>query len=82
MIMLEYDYDTDMWGETRAYCSEGVLRDLGERNAYWKQFEGKVQETSTQINHSFITAQGDDDGVFSYDRVVQLIVGYYRSLEA
>ena len=77
-----YDYDTDMWGETRAYCSEGVLRDLGERNAYWKQFEGKVQETSTQINHSFITAQGDDDGVFSYDRVVQLIVGYYRSLEA
>ncbi len=74
-----YDYDTDMWGETRRYCSDGVKRDLGQRNTYWEQFEGEVQEISNSVNNSFITSQGDEDGVFSYDRVVQLIVGYYRA---
>ena len=74
-----YDYDKDMWGETRAHCSDAVSRDLGERNRYWKQFEGKVQQVSTAVNDAFITIQGDEDGVFSYDRVVQLIVGYYQA---
>lgn len=74
-----YDYDTDMWGAVRQHCSKGMLRDLGQRNAYWKQFEGKTQEISSSINNSFLTSQGEEEGVFSYDRVVQLIVGYYRS---
>ena len=26
-----YDYDKDLWGETREACSDGVKRDLGER---------------------------------------------------
>ena len=74
-----YDYDTDMWGAVRQHCSKRMLRDLGQRNAYWKQFEGKTQEISSSINNSFLTSQGEEKGVFSYDRVVQLIVGYYRS---
>lgn len=74
-----YSYDKEMWGQTRAHCSEGVGRDLGERNEYWKQFEGPVQETSNKVNDQFITSQGDSDGVRSYDRVVNLIVGYYRA---
>lgn len=76
-----YDYDTDMWAVTREYCSEGVKRDLGQRNAYWDQFEGEVQDVSSSINNGFIASQGDEAGIFSYDRVVQLIVGYYRAGE-
>ena len=68
-----------MWGAVRQHCSKRMLRDLGQRNAYWKQFEGKTQEISSSINNSFLTSQGEEKGVFSYDRVVQLIVGYYRS---
>ena len=74
-----HGYDSDRWGEVRAHCSEGMLRDLEERDRYWKQFEGEVQQVSTTINNSFIQAQGDEDGVFSYGRVVQLIVGYYQA---
>lgn len=72
-----YDYDKDLWSEARAACSDGMKRDLAEGNRYWKQFEGKVQDISTNVNNSFIQAQGVEDGVFSYSRVVQLIVGYY-----
>ena len=72
-----YDYDKDLWGETREACSDGVKRDLGERNRYWKTFEGKVQEISNNVNNSFLTAQGQEKGVLSYDEVVSLIVSYY-----
>ena len=72
-----YGYDGEMGAEARSYCSEGVQRDLAASSRYWKQFEGKVQEVSTSVNNSFIASQGDDDGVLSYGRVVQLIVGYY-----
>lgn len=74
-----YDYDVEMWKETRAYCSEGMERDFAQQNTYWQQFEGKVQEVSSSINNSFISSQGDKDGVLSYNRVVQLIVGYYEA---
>ncbi len=70
-------YDQELWSEARAYCSEGMLRDLAAQNRYWEQFEGEVQQVSSSINNSFIAAQGDEDGVLSYDRVVQLILGYY-----
>lgn len=72
-----YAYDTELWRETRAACSEGVLRDLGERNRYWEAFEGKVQEISNSVNNSFLESQGQEKGVLSYDQVVSLIVSYY-----
>ena len=72
-----YTYNKGMWSAARANCSDGMLRDLAAQNSYWKQFEGEVQKISNTINDHFIQANGDKDGVFSYDRVVQLIVGYY-----
>lgn len=52
-------------GAVRQHCSKGMLRDLGQRNAYWKQFEGKTQEISSSINNSFLTSQGEEEGVFA-----------------
>lgn len=71
-----YDYDTELWGETRAACSDGVRRDLEERNRYWENFEGKVQEISNNVNNSFLQSQGQESGVLSYSEVVSLIVSY------
>lgn len=71
-----YDYDTELWGETRAACSDGVRRDLEERNRYWETFEGKVQEISSSVNNHFLQSQGQESGVFSYNEVVSLIVSY------
>ena len=73
-----YGYDEDMWLATRAYCSEGVKADLRQRNEYWAQFEGKVQEVSTAVNNTFLEIQGTDDGVLSYNRVVALLLAYYE----
>ncbi len=73
-----YAYDQDLWLATREYCSDGMKADLKQRNDYWEQFEGQVQEISDSINNSFIEIQGDNDGVLSYDRVVELLLAYYE----
>lgn len=72
-----YSYDQDLWQTVQSYVSEGMRKDLQAQNAYWDQFEGEVQEISSSINNSFIEAHGDEDGVLSYNRVVQLVLGYY-----
>ena len=73
-----YGYNQDMGREAASHCSETMMRDLRSGSEYWKQFEGKIRQTAEKVNDSFIQAQGIEDGVLSYGRVVQLIVGIYR----
>lgn len=73
-----YGYDAAAWQEARDLCSDGVLRDLAQRSAYWAQFEGPVQAVSTAVNDGFIKAQGVDDGVHSYGRAVNLLLAYFE----
>lgn len=73
-----YRYDPALWAAVRARCSDGVRRDLKQQNDYWEQFEGEVQEASSAVNNAFIQSQGVPEGVLSYDRVVALLVGWYR----
>lgn len=75
-----YAYDPDMSREVRATAvSEGMLRDIALQQEYWKQFEGEIKEVSTEVNNAFLTVQGEEDGVLSYDRVVALILAYYQT---
>lgn len=57
--------------------SEGVRRDLSYQSAYWKQFEGKVEETFTQMNETYLKLNGVSDGVQSYGRIVDLLLAYH-----
>lgn len=75
-------WDLSMADEA-AYTKIGVMipdsvrRDWEQNAVYWAQFEGPVQETSTQINDSYLQANYQEEGVRSYDRVTDLIVDYY-----
>lgn len=69
--------DKELWQKAVSLCSDGMIRDLKQRNAYWKSFEGEVMETSNDFNDSFIKANGVESGVFSYNRMVELLLRYY-----
>lgn len=71
-----YAADTAAWQEA-ARCSEGMRRDLARRTDYWAQFEGPVQDVSTEVNDSFIQANGDSEGVARYGQVTALLLAYY-----
>lgn len=72
-----YEADREGWNTAAAQCSEGMLRDLRQRSRYWKAFEGGVQEASTVVNDGFLQAQGQTEGVLTYDRAVELILAWY-----
>lgn len=72
-----YDYDQELWREAYSYLTEGMIADFGAENAYIHSHEGKVMETSTEVNDTFIKVQGVPDGALSYDRVTELILAYY-----
>lgn len=72
-----YKADKDLWRQAASACSDGVVRDLKQRNIYWDSFEGEVMDSSQDFNDSFIKANGVESGVLSYNQMVELMLRYY-----
>ncbi len=72
-----YKYDKELFKKAYSKCSSGVIRDLKQRNEYWKSFRGKVMDSSQQVNDTFIKANGVESGVLSYNEMVELMLRYY-----
>ena len=55
-----------------------VMEDLNANSLFWDQYEGKVAETATKVNDTYLKLHQQKDGVKSYGRVVDLMLAYYR----
>lgn len=74
-----YSADSELGQEIFDTLHPGVQRDFAYNSAYWKQFEGPVSEISGAVNDSYLKANGQDDGVKSYGRMVDLLLAEYRA---
>lgn len=74
-----YDADSDKYFELRKTYSEGVSRDLADNTAYWQRFETPVGEAVQEVNNTFLKANMQEDGVKSYGRMVDLLIGLWRA---
>ncbi len=72
-----YNADKTLCAKAKAHCSEGMLRDLRNKNAYWDAFEGEVAEVSQEVNDTFIKVNRDENGILSYGLMVELLLRYY-----
>jgi hypothetical protein len=74
-------YSTDSSAAKQVYAklSSGVLTDLSNNSAYWKQFEGPVAQVSSSVNDTYLRANKQQDGVKSYGRMVDLLLAEYRA---
>lgn len=57
--------------------SSSVINDLNHSSEFWKQFEGKVNEVSDDMNSNYLKANGVKEGTLSYGKVVNLLLTYY-----
>ncbi|MDI9471073.1 MAG: DUF3810 domain-containing protein [Bacillota bacterium] len=71
--------DHDLWLELWEPVPASIRADISRRNAYWKAFEGPVQETSTRVNDQVLKANRQHDGVQSYGRMVDLVLTWYET---
>lgn len=69
------DYDT--WYEIASSVDPRVNADLDENTRFWDAHRGTVSETTSELNDTFLKAEGLSEGVDSYDLVVDLIVTAY-----
>lgn len=70
--------DRESYLKLRGRLCEQAQEDLQENNAFWDRYEGKVAEVANQMNDVYLKANDQSDGVQSYGRMVDLMLGYYQ----
>ncbi|MCI6535777.1 MAG: DUF3810 domain-containing protein, partial [Lachnospiraceae bacterium] len=74
-----YKGDYDAWEEVRGELSAKAETDLQANHEFWARYDGTVAEVSNKVNDTYLKANGQKDGVKSYNRMVDLIVAYKRT---
>ena len=69
--------DADAAARIAAGIPASMRRDFAASDAYWKQFEGPVRQISENTNNTYLKANDQKDGVYSYGRMVDLVLAYY-----
>lgn len=73
-----YKYDKELHGELKKEYGDALKRDLIFINNYWKKFQGPVEKASTRMNDIYLKSNMQHDGVYSYGRMVDLLLAEYR----
>lgn len=74
-----YAADSELYYSLRETYSDGINRDLRNNHEFWQQFESPVSEVSKKVNNTFLQANMQHDGVKSYGRMVDLLIGLWRN---
>lgn len=73
-----YNADPERYQMLMAEYGEGLLNDLRNQQQYWSQFQGPAKKVADKINDTYLKLHGEEDGVQSYGRMVDLLLAEYR----
>lgn len=73
-----YDTDYELWKAVRSVLSPLAEPDLSANNAFWNSYESTLSEVSDQVNDTYLKLNGQEQGVQSYDRMVELVVAFFK----
>lgn len=76
-----YNHDKAKCMELTRLYSPGLKRDLAYIDKYWDSYEGPVQKISDDINDTYLKANMQTEGVYSYGRMVDLLIAERRAAE-
>lgn len=68
--------DEAAYSRLLATYSDGMLRDIRHYNAYWKAYEGPVEEAVTEMNDNYLKHNQQESGVQSYGEMVDLLLAW------
>jgi hypothetical protein len=84
LMAMRYTLNRLYWEDSATYnrqlktLSPGVIRDLEVTRNYWNSFENPLEIASRAIHDLFLKANNQTEGVRSYSRVVELLMGEFR----
>lgn len=74
------DNDINLYKELKVKYSTGVKSDLQYENEFWKKYSGKAEKISNKVNNTYLKSNGQQDGVESYGRMVDLLLAEYKKV--
>lgn len=66
--------DPEAYRELYAMLDESVREDLEENSRFWNRYEGKTAEVANRVNDAYLKANGQQEGVRTYGRAVDLML--------
>ena len=84
LMAMRYTLNRLYWQDSTAYyrqvrnLSPGVRCDLEASRNYWNSFENPIEVVGEMIHDLFLKANNQTEGVVSYSRVVELLMGEFR----
>ncbi len=69
--------DYDAFASIYTTLNRRSMQDLDFNREFWKKYDGKLAETTDQVNDAYLKANGQEQGVRSYGMVTDLILEYY-----
>lgn len=74
-----YEDDRDRYFAIRsAYYTDGMERDLADYRVYYEKYENDpAGQINDQINDAYLVYHGQQDGIKSYGRMVDLLLDFY-----
>ena len=77
-----YDYDSEAYWDIMDELPEGVLADINCEREYWKEIRShEMAEVAdaimTEVNDTYLKANGQESGVKSYGEMVDLLLAEY-----
>ena len=84
LMAMRYTLNRLYYEDSTAYyrhlqtLSPGVICDLEATRNYWNSFDNPIEIAGRAIHDLFLKANSQTEGVRSYSRVVELLMGEYR----
>jgi hypothetical protein len=80
MNMLE-TYDPERYLQLQAKYSDGVKQDLNFYSLFWKEHASPAGELSDAANDLYLKSNRQYDGVYSYNRMVDLLIAEFKIIK-
>lgn len=74
-----YRYDPECYHELFSGLCDTAKADVSYNSSFWRQYDGVAAEVHEKVNDVYLKANSQADGVESYGRVVELMLGYFRN---
>lgn len=69
--------DPNGYAEFYQTLDEDVMRDISAHSAFWRSYEGIIEEIGDKVNDTYLKANSQSDGVISYGKMVDLLIAWY-----
>lgn len=70
--------DEAVFEKIYAQVNPGIKKNFKEMNDFWLAYENPLEPVFKSVFNSFLKANSQADGIYSYNRVVSLMVAYHQ----